>query len=143
MIIRSSCRNVMKCPRSLALQDICVYLRVHDDMIFHNYILTSFVTHLQVFVYVFLCFFQVVSLYSHLTSLYLTIFPHTRRLQRLTEMKQLGLKPNPITYVAATCWKHVFFWGTRFKRLKIRISPRNCLVDLIWNSYVTEVLDLF
>ena len=47
----------MKCPRSLVLQDICVYLRVHDDMIFHNYILTSFVTHLQVFVYVFLCYF--------------------------------------------------------------------------------------
>lgn len=46
----------MKCPRSLVLQDICVYLRVHDDMIFYNEILTSFVTHLQVFVYVFLCF---------------------------------------------------------------------------------------
>lgn len=36
VIIRSSCRNVMKCPRSLVLQDICVYLCVHDDMIFYN-----------------------------------------------------------------------------------------------------------
>ena len=61
-------------------------------------------------------------------------------------MKQLGLKPNPITYVAATCWKHVFFFGEDgldSKDSKSGFHQENFLVDLMWNSYVTEVLDLF
>ena len=93
----------------------------------------------------FYVFFQVVSWYSHLTSLYLTIFPHTQT-SEAHRNEAVGLEAQP----HHLCGSHllearVFFGedGLDSKDSKSGFHQENFLGDLMWNSYVTEVLDLF